>query len=349
MKFNSLALRLFATAALWTAVILPIAGILIYSIYQRETREDFDSRLKTFLYIVLAESTASGGTTPDKPANIGEALFEITDSGWYWQIASTTGDPAATLVSGSLATSRLGLADAQKIEPDPEGIRWRDGQGPNGKPIRIAEIAYQIGPSDNGPKYAFTVAGPLDWLYARAASFRTTLAAALAFVGVALLAMTYLQIKFGLAPLAQIERGLSEIRSGRAKRLDGELPSEIQPLQTELNALITSNESVIDRARTQVGNLAHALKTPLAVITNEAHDASTPFGRKVAEQAETMRRQVSHYLDRARVAARVDTVSGVTDVGQVAQSLQRALSRIYRDKGIAVVVDVPTDLKFRGE
>ncbi|MEO0731153.1 MAG: histidine kinase, partial [Pseudomonadota bacterium] len=162
-----------------------------------------------------------------------------TDSGWYWQIAPTRNGATDALVSGSLATARLDLAEPTEITPDAEGIRWRDGAGPNGRPIRIAEITYAIGPNDKGPKYAFSVAGPLDWLYAREAAFMTTLSLALAFVGVGLLLMTYLQIRFGLAPLSKIERGLSEIRSGRSKRLEGDLPAEIEPLQAELNALIT--------------------------------------------------------------------------------------------------------------
>ncbi|MEL6871914.1 MAG: ATP-binding protein [Pseudomonadota bacterium] len=161
--------------------------------------------------------------------------------------------------------------------------------------------------------------------------------------------MTFLQVRFGLKPLRQIGTGLSEIRSGDAERLEGDLPSEIQPLQSELNALIQSNEEIIDRARTQVGNLAHGLKTPLAVITNEAADAKTPFASKVAEQAEFMRTQIAHYLDRARMAAGVKTIGRVTEIEPVAQSLQRALERIYRDKGVNISIDIAQGSKFQGE
>jgi signal transduction histidine kinase len=176
---------------------------------------------------------------------------------------------------------------------------------------------------------------------------------ALSILGAGLLAATAFQVRFGLRPLARIERGLSEIRSGQAQRLEGELPTEITPLQNELNALIQSNQDVIDRARTQVGNLAHALKTPLSVITNEARDDKGPFAAKVAEQAETMRHQINHYLDRARVAASAGIIAGVTEVAPVAASLQRALSRIYgdnrNDRAIRVVVDCPSGARFRGE
>ena len=127
------------------------------------------------------------------------------------------------------------------------------------------------------------------------------------------------------------------------------MPAEIEPLQTELNALIESNQDIIDRARTQVGNLAHALKTPLAVITNEARDDETTLGSKVAEQAQLMRDQISHYLDRARIAARAGVIGRVTPLEQTAQSLVRAVERIHGEKGIALIVAIQPGAKFQGE
>ena len=346
MRINSLALRLFATAALWTAVVLPLAGLLIYSIYQRETRSDFDGRLKTFLYIILADSTARGGAELDAPKNVGEALFEITDSGWYWQIRPVSG-AGQNLKSGSLATGRIDPGG--EVEADEEGLRWRDGTGPDGKPIRIVELHYAVEEGDTRPTYSFLVAGPLNWLYAREGSFRTLLAAALAFAGIGLLGMTYLQVRVGLAPLHRIEKGLAAIRSGEAERLQGSLPAEIEPLQIELNALIESNQSIIDRARTQVGNLAHALKTPLAVITNEADSSDGPLARKVIEQSGIMRQQITHYLDRARVAARVGTIGRVTDVRAAVTPLARALEKLNAHKGVAIDLHLDPGARFQGE
>ena len=126
--------------------------------------------------------------------------------------------------------------------------------------------------------------------------------------------MTLFQVRFGLLPLRQIERGLAGIRSGTSTTLEGDLPAEIEPLQSELNALIRSNQAIVDRARTQVGNLAHALKTPLAVITNEARGDKSGLGDKVVEQAEIMRQSMTRYLDRARMAARVGVIGRVTPV-----------------------------------
>ena len=158
-----------------------------------------------------------------------------------------------------------------------------------------------------------------------------------------------MQMRFGLAPLRRIERGLANIRSGAASKLAGRLPAEIEPMQAELNALIQANQDVVDRARTQVGNLAHALKTPLAVITNEAREQKNPFANKVAEQAQIMRDQVSHYLDRARMAANSSGKGRVTLVEPVVEPLVRALERINRDKGVAVTMTIAAGAKFQGE
>ncbi len=116
-----------------------------------------------------------------------------------------------------------------------------------------------------------------------------------------------------------------------------------------MNALLESNQEIIERARTQVGNLAHALKTPLSVITNEARAGSGPLADKVAEQAELMRTQVNHYLERARIAARSKVIGAVTEVEPVVASIVRAMERIHEDKGIDLGTDVAKGALFRGE
>ena len=107
-----------------------------------------------------------------------------------------------------------------------------------------------------------------------------------------------------------------------------------------MNALLESNQQIIERARTQVGNLAHALKTPLSVITNEARAGSGPLAEKVAEQAEIMRMQVNHYLDRAQIAARSKVIGAVTEVDPAVASLVRAMRRIHEDRGLELTVEV---------
>ncbi|MFM1814307.1 MAG: hypothetical protein RLZ98_1002 [Pseudomonadota bacterium] len=349
MKLNSLAFRLFATAAVWTLIVLPLAGLIIHSLYRDEVQSSFDDRMKTLLTVIVADSVDNVDGIPTLPKNIGEPLFEISQSGWYWQIKPIPPTKGPRFVSASLATGTLPSPLLEDVDADPQGLRWLNVEGPNEQELRIAETVHTIGSGAAARNFSFTVAAPLDWLEARVSLFTTRLATALSLAGLGLVAVTLFQVHFGLLPLRAIEKGLADIRSGDAEKLEGELPAEIVPLQVELNALIESNQSIIERARTQVGNLAHALKTPLSVITNEAAEKESQFAKKVAEQARIMGDQVSLYLDRARMVARTGTVGRVTQIMPVTMSLQRALERIYRDRGIVIRVSCPENAKFQGE
>lgn len=349
MRLNSLALRLFATSAVWTLVALPLAGYIIYALYREDVQLSFDAQLRKLLTQITVDSMATNGDVPVIPPNLYEPLFEVTQSGWYWQVRPIDGAPGRTLVSPSLATAILPSPYERRFPTDNSGTRWMNVPGPNGSTIRILEFLDSPGHDPETTKYSIIVAGPLDWFEATVAKFRTRLTSALALVGIGLLAATVFQVRFGLLPLRRIERGLASIRSGEVERLEGQLPAEIEPLQTELNALIDSNQDIIERARTQVGNLAHALKTPLAVITNEARDDRSKFGAKVAEQAQVMRDQITHYLDRARMAARAGAIGRVTSVEATVEPLVRAIERIHLEKGIEISFSVPPDTKFQGE
>lgn len=349
MRLNSLAFRLIATAAAWTLLALPVAGYIILSLYRHDIETDFNQRISRLLTVIQSDSLDGAGQEPVAPKDVGEPLFEITHSGWYWQIRPVGDAPGRRLISPSLATSTLASPIDQQRPIGAFGHYWIDASGPDNQRVRIAEVTFPFGEEPTAPLYAYSVAGDLDWLDVKIVAFRDRLFQALAVVGVGLLALTLMQVRFGLAPLRRVERELAAIRSGEAESLAGDVPTEIEPLQRELNALIKSNQDIIERARTQVGNLAHGLKTPLAVITNEARDDKSGFGRKVAAQAELMRGQINHYLERARIAARVETIGRVTEVRPVADGLKRALERIYGDKGVTIEVVCADAVRFQGE
>lgn len=349
LRVNSLAFRLFVVSALWTLLVLPVAGFLIYRLYKDDFQTSFDTQLKKLVIALTIDSMADANEQPLAPTNRYEPLFEVTLSGWYWQIKPLDDPAAKTLVSASLASAKLPSPIQRGFPSDDTGTRWMNIKGPNEEAIRIVEVIDTLGHEPGRPRYSIIVAGPLDWFDAAVSTFTTRLASALFLAGLGLVLATLFQIQFALKPLRQIERGLSRVRSGEARTLEGGLPAEIEPLQRELNALLQSNHDIIERARTQVGNLAHGLKTPLAVIVNEAREADTPFANKVAQQAGIMRDQINHYLDRARVAARVNVIGGVTEVAPVVEPLVRALSKIHQDKDLDITVDCPRELRFRGD
>ena len=349
MKTNSLAFRLFVTAAAWVLVVLPIAGWIIFSRYRHEVMTTFDTRISFFLTVVISDADESSETGPHPPNNWGEGLFEITHSGWYWQIKPLDGRPGPILRSRSLSGDDLPLPSELNVEPNEREVRWGNVTGPAEQRVRVAEQVYVFGEGKSAQRYSVAVAGKLREVEENVAAFRSQLIQALALAGIGLLAVTVFQIRFGLFPLSRVEQGLAAIRSGEAAKLDGDLPAEIAPLQQELNALIKSNQEIVERARTHVGNLAHALKTPLAVLINEAQGDQSSLARKVTEQADVMATQVNLYLDRARMAARIGVIGRVTEVRPVGESIVRALERIYHDKQLSYALDCPLGTRFQGE
>ena len=349
MTTNSLAFRLFATAVAWTLLALPIAGAIIYSLYAQEVATSFDRRLTVLLTVVLSDTIDHGDQEPGDPKDVGEPLFEVTHSGWYWQIKPLDGRPGREIKSRSLADMSIPLPSENNVEPNEREVRIASLDGPLEQRLRVAETIYVFGEGKMAQRYSVAIAGTLGEVDTSLRNFRTRLALALSLAGIGFLALTLFQVRFGLFPLAKVEKGLTAIRSGDATRLDVGLPQEIRPLQQELNALLKSNQDIVERARTHVGNLAHALKTPLAVIRNEARDDQSPLARKVTEQADIMTDQVNLYLDRARMAARVGVIGRVTEVRPVSELIIRALERIYHDKQLSFSTDCSPGTRFQGE
>jgi signal transduction histidine kinase len=347
MRPNSLAFRLFASAAAWTLVVLPVTAFLLLSLYRQAVERNFDARLNVYLTSLVASTTAEGAKTPTAPANLGEPVFTIPFSGWYWQIKKLD-DEQPLFISDSLLDQQLKLPSQEGVAPDQTLTRRAYAPGPQDQRLRVVEREIRPAGAQSTP-YSYAIAGDAAEIERDLGEFRMMLIAALGVLGLGLVVATLFQVRFGLAPLRAIRHDLAAIRSGDAERLGGELPTEIRPLQQELNALIQSNREIVDRARTHVGNLAHALKTPLSVITNEAREKDGPLAGKVIEQAELMRNQITHHLDRARVAARSGAIGDITDVDGVLKGLKRALDRIYESKALQLTVDLSPGLKFQGE
>ncbi|HSD92328.1 MAG TPA: ATP-binding protein [Methyloceanibacter sp.] len=348
MRPNSLAFRLFASAAAWTLVVLPATAIILISLYRQAVERNFDARLNVYLTSLVASTTQGGATQPNQPAALGEPVFGIPFSGWYWQIKPLNGATRPDYVSDSLLDQQLRLPSQDGVSPDVSLTRRAYAAGPEGQRLRVVEREIKLAGRDSTP-YSYAVAGDAREIDRDLGAFTTMLIIALGVLGLGLVAATFFQVRFGLSPLRAMRQNLAQIRSGEAEQLEGEQPEEIRPLQQELNALIQSNREIVDRARTHVGNLAHALKTPLSVIANEARTQEGPLAAKVVEQAELMRTQITHHLDRARVAARSSVIGDVTDVDQVLQALKRTLDRIYEERGLEVEVAAGAGLKFQGE
>jgi signal transduction histidine kinase len=346
MRGSSLATRLFLSATAWLVVILVITGIVLSSVYRDATERAFDRRLNLYLRTLIAEVA-----TPDEPPDrqfqsLGEPLFELPLSGWYWQITRTDTEKAETRASRSLWDKKLPKLD-ESSDLTAAGVRLGYVDGPEGQNLRMVERPVDLGADG---KFLVSVAGDASEIFDETRSFDYYLGGTFAALGIVLLLTTIFQVRFGLAPLKRISDSIADIRSGRAERLEGEFPVEIAPLARETNALIDANREIVERARTHVGNLAHAIKTPLSVIVNEASaHAADPFATKVLEQADVMRDQVAHHLERARIAARLTIIGTVTEVAPAIEALRRTMEKIHRDRGVVIELEADPEARFRGE
>jgi signal transduction histidine kinase len=345
MRANSLALRLFLWATGWTVVILIITGIALSTLYRHAVERAFDRRLDVYLRTLVADVASPEEGSDKFPQSIGEPLFELPLSGWYWQV--TRLDTRKPEVHSSRSLWDAGLPKLPDNAVAFEQAREGYAQGPEDQNLRIVERNIDLG--DDG-RYLIAVAGDASEIDDETHSFDRAIGATFLALTFALLLTTALQVRFGLAPLKRISASLAAIRSGRAERLEGDFPVEIAPLARETNALIDANREIVERARTHVGNLAHALKTPLSVLVNEAATrGNDPLAHKVLEQTDIMRDQVARQLERARLAARSAVVSTLTDVPPVVTALARTMEKLHRERDIAIDVDVPAHASFRGE
>lgn len=341
---RSLAFRLVLISTLWIFAALTAGSFFLTGLFRDFVERNFDQRLETLLDGLVALSEVEGGQL-ELTRNAGEPRFEVPYSGWYWQIADNKN---VVLRSRSLWDYNI----LPKRSDSGLVLRY-DVAGPLEQNLRVIERAIQL--PGGRSRFYYQVAGDKSEADADVERFTNVLGYALGALGFGLVAAVLLQVVLGLRPLRRVGKALSEIRSGHAEKLEGDFPLEIQPLATEINELLDHNAQVLRRARTHVGNLAHALKTPIAVLTNEADAAKAgeptdaPFTETVERQAALMKRLVDHHMARARAAAAVKVLGARTEIKPVIEALCRTLERIHEDRGVSVSCECPEGLAFRGE
>lgn len=364
-KLDSLAARLIAAAAIWTLLGLLVGGYALSGLFRSSVEADFDARLRADLdeMIAAAEPTSEGALSLQ--GRFADPRFERVYSGWYWQI--TPEGPKGPLTNlaqisrslwdhyftfGQPVVTSASLRVSDSITS--RGLEWGHAEGPDGQKVRFVSrrIEFPVTPTaPKGPTRAFSllIAADVTQVENEVAKFNGTLFWSLAILGIGLIAAIFVQVRIGLQPLNRVSRALARIREGQARRLEGRFPAEIAPLASELNSLIEHSAEVVGRARTHVSNLAHFLKTPLSVLANEAAAHPGLLADAVLKQVAVMRRQVDHYLSRARAAGAVDVLGNRTSVKPVIDDLARVLTRIHADRRLTIDVDCPTNLAFRGE
>jgi signal transduction histidine kinase len=349
IRFNSLAFRLIAAAAVWTVLALVAGGLILSNAFRVSVEGDFDSELQASMdSLVAAAGYDPSGAIQLEPRYL-SARFQRAYSGDYWQIVPAGG--GKPMISHSLLDHTIKFGDSQAAAG---GLVWGHADGPDQQHLRVLSRRIEFPVTDTASPndsraYVLFVASDMSEVDRRISEFNGTLIWSFVVLGLGLVAAVFIQVRVGLLPLRNVTDALQRIRSGSARRLEGSFPAEIEPLAGELNSLIEHSAEVVGRARSYVSNLAHFLKTPLTVLSSEAAANPGPLADAVSRQVTSMRRQVDHYLARARAAGALDVLGNRTPVAPVLQDLARVLRRIHTEGNVVIEVHCPPALAFRGE
>ena len=335
----------------WSLAALVIVAVVLALLFQQAAIRRVDQGLHELIDNLVRYSTVDPQTQEVFAPPLTDERALAAYSGRYWEIAYLT--PDGRVVP---STRSYSLFDAALKTPPDLIARFKaqpgravayDTRGPLNEPLR-ARAQQNWLPGRSTP-VVFLAAEDRTSVDRDVRGFVAATAAAFLLLGGGLVAAIVIQVRVGLRPLFDLRREVASVRRGKAERLAQEYPVELVPLAEELNALVAHNQDVVERQRMHVGNLAHALKTPISVMLTEAEQRPGPLADVVARQARTMRDQVDHHLRRARAAARAQGQGERTSVAEILDELARTLERIFRDKGIEIDWDAADDLFFLGE
>ncbi len=364
LGIGTLTARLVAVAVVWIGAALVAGGFLLAALFEAHVERGFDHRLETLLEALVAvtdaDASAKGGIRVIGPQ--GDPRFDQPYSGLYWQINQ---GQKIRLASRSLWDKTLTLGDVSATDPtagptpgpatgtdDAAPGRRYQTLGPRGQRLRVIEREITL--DEAGPVFRYAVAGDLAQVEAEFRPFVVTLIWSLSVLGIGLIAAVLIQVYVGLRPLDRLRGALAQVRAGRTERLEGDFPSEVRPLVDEANQLIAHIGEVVERARTHVGNLAHALKTPLSVLANEADANEGPLAAAVSRETQAMQESIDHHLARARTAATAGVLGQRAELSPAVEGLTRALGKIYVGKGLTIEGNTGSDsadaaLAFKGD
>jgi len=348
---GSLRLRLLAGTLVWVALTVVVAGWGLGRLFNEHVERQFNAELGTHLEQLAAQLTLDVDDRPALRGALSDPRFARPYSGLYWQIDGIDPDRRGALRSRS-------LWDGVLVVP---GDRPADGErhvhqaeGPDGARLQLVEQA--LHPAERPElRLRLIVAANAALIDEPVARFNRLLLLALGLLAGGLAVAALVQVRVGLRPLARLRDGLAAVRDGRAGAIQGRFPAEVQPLVDEFNAVLVRNAEVVERARTHAGNLAHAVKTPLAVLANAAEQAAddaaaATLARLVREQVGLARTQVEHHLARARAAAAVGVPGQRTPLRPVIEGLLRLMGKVHAARALQFELSAcDPQLAFRGE
>lgn len=331
-RVGSLTRRMIVVAAFWITALLLMGGFALDRVLSASIVQNFDDQLKYVLNAMIAASEIGpdGEVRFNRPP--ADQRFIEPYSGVYFQVS---GQGADTFPSRSLWDRRLQVQDRHQDV----NVHTYDSDEFDGEPLRISERDVILPGSK--VRWRFQVAQSREMIDTQIKQLRSTLFWSFFALGIGLLILAALQTFYGLWPLRRVRQDVAAIRSGAKTRITEDFPNEVRPLTDEINQLLAHSEEQAEEARRHAGNLAHALKTPLTVITNAATANAPDLAEAVCREAIVMRRQVDHHLARARAIGRRASAHARATVWESLESVQRAVDRLYEK----VTVDIAGDKK----
>lgn len=338
---GSLSQRILVLAAIWIAALLIVGGVALDRVVTGTMTRNFDDRLAEALPTMIAATELDLFAEVRFNRNPVDPRFNEPYSGLYWQVS---GEGRVPFRSRSLWDRELPVDLAQACID----VCTSRSEAFANEPLRVIE---RDGIIPGSPVvWRFVVAQNAKQLDQQLADVRRTLWWSLGALGAGLFALAVTQATIGLMPLRRLASAIADIRSGKADRAPTEdVPPEIAPLVSELNDLLDHNEKAAESARMHAGNLAHALKTPMSVLVNEAQAGSPDLAVAVTRELATMRRHIDHHLARARAIGRRTASSARAEVWPALERLRNAIERIYAERGVVVDLAGLQSAVFRGE
>ena len=347
LRANSLTARVIFLTSLWAVLALFVAGALISTLYERTAKQGFENLLGAQLYnLVNAVSVDADGRLQGNP-DLGDLCYARPLSGWYWEVLPASENTKGRLTSASLVLMTIPQAPVSDAPFDQMYRRTYDEPGLDGETLEVLETEVVLDTDNHTAR--FRVMGSLSSVEEDIDAFDRTLMFYLGTVGLGTVLVNVIVLLVALRPLGRVRESLADVREGRSERLRTGFPVEIEPLAVEMNALIDNNRRIVERSRTQVGNLAHSLKTPIAILMNEAGSIGAEKGQVVEEQAARMSSQVQHYLDRARMAAQGQSVVFRTPVRDVLERIARVIAKLNPHLTVEFDAAGSEELVFAGE
>lgn len=353
----SLARRITIAAGIWGMIVLIGGALALSAVYRAQTLTLVERDLQETLLTLSRELVREDAFLPDgritdtdRDFFPSDARFQTQYSGHYWAVVGLKPDMsiAGDFRSKSLWDEEVPITQDLIVRAAnaPGETQFGNFNGPADQRSRVAAQAIVI--RNRATPLILLAAADRTPSDIAATQFRNLLLGTMIALFGGVFAAMVLGIRYSLNPLRRLQSDVAKVREGEAQKLGGDYPVEVRPLTEELNKLIEHNREVVERARTHVGNLAHALKTPIAVLKNEAA-GQTQLDDVVRRQADAMQTNVEHYLKRARMAARAETIGARTDIRPVIDGLARLLNRLFDAKGIEVTVEGSASAVFRGE